>query len=116
MCSAENALHTGLRQLLAQHGEPLIQPCLHGAQGAIQEVGNLLERETVVLLQDDGGPLIVWKHGHRPGDRPAQPTVTLDMIETAPSYEARADLVRGFVRQDREKAAMVVRQLVERGE
>jgi len=51
----------------------------------------------------------------RPGDRPAQPTVTLDMIETAPSYEARADLVRGFVRQDREKAAMVVRQLVERG-
>ncbi|HWJ38699.1 MAG TPA: flagellar M-ring protein FliF, partial [Sphingomicrobium sp.] len=41
------------------------------------------------------------------------PTVTLDMIETAPSYEARADLVRNFVRQDREKAAMVVRQLVE---
>ena len=43
--------------------------------------------------------------------RPAP--VTLDMIETAPSYEARADLVRNFVRQDREKAAMVVRQLVE---
>lgn len=42
-----------------------------------------------------------------------QPPVTLDMIETAPSYEARAYLVRGFVRQDREKAAMVVRQLVE---
>lgn len=42
-----------------------------------------------------------------------QPPVTLDMIETAPSYEARADLVRGFVRQDREKAALVVRQLVE---
>jgi flagellar M-ring protein FliF len=40
-------------------------------------------------------------------------TVTLDMIETAPSYEARADLVRNFVRQDREKAAAVVRQLVE---
>jgi flagellar M-ring protein FliF len=39
--------------------------------------------------------------------------VTLDMIETAPSYEARADLVRNFVRQDREKAAAVVRQLVE---
>lgn len=40
-------------------------------------------------------------------------TVTLDMIEKAPSYEARADLVRNFVRQDREKAASVVRQLVE---
>jgi flagellar M-ring protein FliF len=44
---------------------------------------------------------------------PQLPTVTLDMIETAPSYEARADLVRNFVRQDREKAAAVVRQLVE---
>ena len=39
---------------------------------AIQEVGNLLEGETVVLLQDDGGPLIVWKHGHRLGHRPAE--------------------------------------------
>lgn len=38
--------------------------------------------------------------------------VTLDMIERAPSYETRADLVRNFVRQDREKAAMVVQQLV----
>jgi flagellar M-ring protein FliF len=44
---------------------------------------------------------------------PQRGPVTLDMIETAPSYEARADLVRNFVRQDREKAAMVVRQLVE---
>ncbi|WP_344698762.1 flagellar basal-body MS-ring/collar protein FliF [Sphingomonas limnosediminicola] len=48
-----------------------------------------------------------------PGSQARLPTVTLDMIETAPSYEARADLVRNFVRQDREKAAMVVRQLVE---
>jgi flagellar M-ring protein FliF len=39
--------------------------------------------------------------------------VTLDMIQLAPSYEARAELVRNFVRQDRDKAAMVVRQLVE---
>jgi flagellar M-ring protein FliF len=44
---------------------------------------------------------------------PQMGTVTLDMIEKAPSYEARADLVRNFVRQDREKAAIVVRQLVE---
>ncbi|RST32264.1 flagellar M-ring protein FliF [Sphingomonas ginkgonis] len=41
------------------------------------------------------------------------PPVTLDMIETAPSYEARADLVRNFVRQDREKASLVVKQMVE---
>jgi flagellar M-ring protein FliF len=38
--------------------------------------------------------------------------VTLDMIEAAPSYEARANLVRDFVRQDAAKAATVVRQLM----
>jgi flagellar M-ring protein FliF len=38
--------------------------------------------------------------------------VTLDMIEQAPSYEARANLVRDFVRQDPAKAANVVRQLM----
>ncbi len=38
--------------------------------------------------------------------------VTLDMIEAAPSYEARANLVRDFVRQDSAKAADVVRQLM----
>lgn len=46
---------------------------------------------------------------------PGGAKVTLDMIERAPSYEARADLVRNFVRQDREKAAMVVQQLVGTG-
>jgi flagellar M-ring protein FliF len=38
--------------------------------------------------------------------------ITLDMIESAPSYEARALLVRQFVRQDSERAALVVRQLM----
>ncbi len=41
--------------------------------------------------------------------------VTLDMIEAAPSYEARANLVRGFVSQDAERAALVVQQLMEEG-
>ena len=39
--------------------------------------------------------------------------VTLEMIEAAPSYEARANLVRAFVRQDSERAALVVRQLIQ---
>ncbi len=39
--------------------------------------------------------------------------VTLEMIEAAPSYETRAELVRHFVRQDSERAAMVVRQLMQ---
>lgn len=38
--------------------------------------------------------------------------VTIDMIEAAPSYEARANLVRSFVRQDPERAALVVRQMI----
>lgn len=38
--------------------------------------------------------------------------ITIDMIEAAPSYEARANLVRSFVRQDPERAAMVVRQMI----
>jgi flagellar M-ring protein FliF len=44
--------------------------------------------------------------------RPANGTVTIDMIESAPSYEARAKLVRAFVRQDPQRAALVVRQML----
>ncbi len=38
--------------------------------------------------------------------------VTLDMIDRAPGYAARAELVRGFVQQNPERAAVVVRGLV----
>ena len=38
--------------------------------------------------------------------------MTLDMIEAAPSYETRANLVRNFVRQDSARAAAVVKQLM----
>lgn len=38
--------------------------------------------------------------------------VTLDMIEAAPGYEARAALIRNFVRQDPARAALVVRDLI----
>ncbi|MBL8652163.1 MAG: flagellar M-ring protein FliF [Sphingopyxis sp.] len=41
--------------------------------------------------------------------------ITLEMIEAAPSYEARANLVRAFVRQDSARAAIVVRQLMQEG-
>lgn len=41
-----------------------------------------------------------------------QNAVTIEMIEAAPSYEARAKLVRSFIRQDPERASMVVRQLM----
>jgi flagellar M-ring protein FliF len=45
-------------------------------------------------------------------DRPGRAAVTLDMIDAAPSYEARATLVRDFVRQDPARAATAVRQLM----
>ncbi|WP_114954187.1 flagellar basal-body MS-ring/collar protein FliF [Sphingosinicella terrae] len=38
--------------------------------------------------------------------------VTLDMIEAASDYEARATLIRNFVRQDPARAALVVRDLI----
>jgi flagellar M-ring protein FliF len=38
--------------------------------------------------------------------------VTLDMIESAPGYAARAALIRNFVQQDPSRAALVVRDLI----
>ena len=38
--------------------------------------------------------------------------VTLDMIEAAPAYADRAALIRNFVRQDPDRAALVVRDLI----
>lgn len=49
---------------------------------------------------------------NRNGTQPGKGTITLDMIESAPSYEARANLVRAFVRQDPQRAALVVRQML----
>lgn len=47
----------------------------------------------------------------RHGD-PQSGDITLSMIEAAPSYEARAVLIRNFVRQDPARAALVVRDLL----
>ena len=47
------------------------------------------------------------------GQPRAPKAVTIEMIEAAPSYEARANLVRSFIRQDPERAALVVRQMVQ---
>ena len=49
----------------------------------------------------------VEEHAKRGGSH-----VTIDMIEAAPSYEARAELIRNFVRQDPARAALVVRDLI----
>jgi flagellar M-ring protein FliF len=38
--------------------------------------------------------------------------ITVEMIESSPEYEARAALIRGFVKQDPPRAALVVRDLI----
>jgi flagellar M-ring protein FliF len=45
---------------------------------------------------------------------PARP-VTLDMISSAHNYAQRADLIRNFVKQDPDRAALVVRDLLKEG-
>lgn len=56
------------------------------------------------------GELATALAGHAAADPSAQ--VTLDMIEAAPGYAARAELIRSFVRQDPARAALVVRDLI----
>lgn len=59
------------------------------------------------LLAATGRPALASGQGGR--------EITLEMIEQAPSYEARANLVRAFVRQDSARAALVVRHLMQEG-
>jgi flagellar M-ring protein FliF len=47
--------------------------------------------------------------------RPDPVDVTLNMIEAAPSYEARAVLIRNFVRENPARAALVIRDLLRNG-
>lgn len=65
--------------------------------------------EETLLAATDAPPALADRR--RAGGR----EITLEMIEAAPSYEARANLVRAFVRQDSARAAMVVRQLMQEG-
>lgn len=48
--------------------------------------------------------------------RPDPADVTLSMIEAAPSYEARAVLIRNFVRENPARAALVIRDLLRNGD
>lgn len=41
--------------------------------------------------------------------------ITLDMISATPDYAQRADLIRNFVKQDPDRAALVVRDLLKEG-
>ena len=54
------------------HAQPLVEARLDGAQRTPLQVGNLLERQPVVLLQDDGGALLFGQRRHRLRHRPAE--------------------------------------------
>lgn len=85
-------------------GRPLIRAAKE--RGAARAERNAALEESL-LAATDGRPALVSGHGGR--------EITLEMIEQAPSYEARANLVRAFVRQDSARAALVVRHLMQEG-
>ena len=83
-------------------GRPLIK-MLRSKATARAEQNEVLEQQ---LLSETNA-------GSRNATQPSGAEITLDMIEAAPSYEARAKLVRAFVAQDSERAALIVRQLIQ---
>jgi flagellar M-ring protein FliF len=83
-------------------GRPLIK-MLRSKAAARAEQNEALEQQ---LLSET-------KAGRRASVPQADGTITLDMIEAAPSYETRAKLVRAFVAQDPERAALIVRELIQ---
>ena len=52
--------------LAAQDDQRLVQTGLHRAEGTPQQVGDLLERQSLVLLQDDRRPLILGQRRSSP--------------------------------------------------
>jgi len=84
-------------------GRPMIRAAKQRA-AARAEQNQALEAS---LLAATDRPALGIGHGGR--------EITLEMIEQAPSYEARANLVRAFVRQDSARAALVVRHLMQEG-
>ncbi|GGJ45063.1 flagellar M-ring protein FliF [Sphingopyxis bauzanensis] len=85
-------------------GRPLIRAAK--ARSAERAERNAALEETL-LAATDGRPALAGPAAGR--------EITLEMIEQAPSYETRANLVRAFVRQDSARAALVVRQLMQEG-
>ena len=86
-------------------GRPLIRSA---RQRAAERAERAAAIEESLLAATDARPALA------PAPR-ANGEITLEMIEAAPSYEARANLVRAFVRQDSARAALVVRQLMQEG-
>lgn len=89
-------------------GRPIIK-MLRARATAKDEARKALETQLMDATADKGAE--ASDEGEATNEQSAE--VTLEMIEKAPSYETRAALVRSFVAQDPERAAMVVRQLMQ---
>ncbi len=77
-------------------GRPMLKKLSAAAAARSEQRNETMGKEIAAALADN----------NRGGN------VTIDMIEAAPSYEARASLIRSFVRQDPARAALVVRDLI----
>ena len=84
-------------------GRPMIRAA---KERAAKRIAQNQELEASLLAATDRPALSSGQGGRE---------ITLEMIEQAPSYEARANLVRAFVRQDSARAALVVRHLMQEG-
>ncbi len=84
-------------------GRPMIRAA---KERAAKRIAQHQELEASLLAATDRPALTSGQGGRE---------ITLEMIEQAPSYEARANLVRAFVRQDSARAALVVRHLMQEG-
>jgi flagellar M-ring protein FliF len=73
----------------------------------MKKLGSAAKTKTQARSNDVGQEIAAALADQTKSDR-----VTIDMIEAAPSYEARAALIRSFVRQDPARAALVVRDLI----
>ncbi|WP_033074448.1 flagellar basal-body MS-ring/collar protein FliF [Sphingopyxis sp. MWB1] len=87
-------------------GRPLIKAAKERARARAERESAL---EESLLAATETRPALPSGNSDNGGE------ITLEMIEAAPSYEDRANLVRAFVRQDSERAALVVRQLMQEG-
>lgn len=85
-------------------GRPLIKAAK--ARAAARAERDAALEDSLMAAAEGGNPAL---------PRPRGREITLEMIEAAPSYEDRANLVRAFVRQDSARAAVVVRQLMQEG-
>ncbi|USI73724.1 flagellar basal-body MS-ring/collar protein FliF [Sphingomonas morindae] len=83
------------------------RPLMKRRQAAVEQQRAAAEKERVDMGREMQSALAEQTAEISP-DKP----VTLDMIEAAPSYAARAALIRNFVRQDPDRAALVVRDLI----